>query len=397
MATRRLLKGLDFTLIGTTCLIVMFGLVIVGSASTDFSWLMQLGVDIDKLQNSNILQRLLWMKKEYIFKQLAWFLLGATAAAAVLYIPYDDWRRYSKHLYVLNLVMLGAVLVAGHVSMGAQRWIDIGPFVFQPSEFAKIIIIITLADFLAKREGRLRNFKELLPCFIYAGLPMLLVLAQPDLGTSLVFVAVVFTMLFMASSRVSLVVGIFCAGLAAAVGLIWSHLKFGTWIPLHDYQLKRLLIFLDPWSDIQGAGYHVVQSQIAIGSSGFWGKGLLCGTQSFLEFLPIRHTDFVFSVLAEEFGFIGVVVVLTLYGIFLYRAIRIVAEAKDTYGMLLATGVVGMITFHILVNIGMTVSIMPVTGLPLPFFSYGGSSMIANMMAVGILLNVHLRRRRIIF
>lgn len=397
MGTRRLVKGLDLTLIGTTTVIVMLGLVTIGSASTDYSWLMQLGVDIDKLQNSNILQRLLWMKKEYLYKQLFWFLLGAVAAAAVLYIPYDDWRRYTKHLYVLNLAMLGAVLVLGHTAMGAQRWINIGPFVYQPSEFAKIIIIVALADFLANREGKLRSIRELVPCFIFVGVPMLLILAQPDLGTSLVFVAVTFTMLFMASSRPRLVVGVFAAGLAAVVALVWSHLKFGTWIPLHEYQLKRLIIFLDPWSDIQGAGYHVVQSQIAIGSSGFWGKGLLCGTQSFLEFLPIRHTDFVFSVLAEEFGFLGAMLLLTLYGVFLYRAIRTAAESKDMYGTLLATGVIGMITFHILVNIGMAVSIMPITGLPLPLFSYGGSSMITNMMAIGILLNVHLRRQKIIF
>jgi len=397
LGTRRLVKSLDLTLIGTTLIIVMFGLVIVGSASTDFSWLKQLGLDMDKLQNSNVLQRLLWMKKEYLNKQFTWFLLGIAAAAAVIYIPYEDWRNYTKHLYVINLGMLGAVLVLGHTAMGAERWINIGPFVFQPSEFAKIIIIITMADFLANREGRLRNFKELVPCFVFVGVPLLLIMAQPDLGTSLVFVAVLFSMLFMASSRTPLVVGIFTAGLAAAVGLVWSHLKFGTWMPLHEYQLKRLIIFIDPWSDIQGAGYHVIQSQIAIGSSGFWGKGLLCGTQSFLEFLPIRHTDFIFSVLAEELGFLGALVLLTLYGVFLYRAIRIAAEAKDTYGSLLATGVTGMITFHILVNIGMTVSIMPITGLPLPLFSYGGSSMITNMMAIGILLNVHLRRQKIIF
>lgn len=397
MGTRRLVRSLDLALIGTTFVIVMFGLVIVGSASTDFGWLMHLGLDMDKLQNSNILQRLLWMKKEYLYKQLVWFLLGIGAAAAVLYIPYDDWRRYTRHLYVFNLGVLGAVLVLGHTAMGAERWINIGPFVFQPSEFAKIIIIVTLADFLAKREGRLRTIRELAPCFVFVGVPMLLILAQPDLGTSLVFIAIMFSMLFMASSRPVLVLGIFTAGLAATVGMVWSHLKFGTWIPLHEYQLKRLIIFLDPWSDIQGAGYHVIQSQIAIGSSGLWGKGILCGTQSFLEFLPIRHTDFIFSVLAEELGFLGVVVLLTLYGFFLYRAVRIAAESKDTYGTLLATGVTGMITFHILVNIGMTVSIMPITGLPLPLFSYGGSHMITNMIAIGILLNVHLRRQKIIF
>ncbi len=397
MGTRRLWKNLDFTLMGTTWIIIIFGLIIIGSASTDFGWWTRLGLDIDKLLEANILQRLLWMKKEYVYKQLIWALLGTLVAAAVLYIPYEDWRKYTGHLYVLNLLMLGAVLVLGQTAMGAQRWINIGPFVFQPSEFAKLIIIITLADFLAKREGQLRSLKEMLPCFIFVGAPMALILMQPDLGTSLVFMAILFGMLFMASSRPFLVVGTFGAGLAGVVGMIWSHLKFGTWIPLHDYQLKRLIIFLDPWSDIQGAGYHVIQSQIAIGSSGFWGKGLMLGTQSFLEFLPIRHTDFIFSVLAEEFGFLGAFLLLVLYGVFLYRGVRIAAEAKDTFGLLLAVGVVSMFTFHILVNVGMTVAIMPITGLPLPLFSYGGSNMITNLTAIGILLNVYLRRQKIIF
>jgi rod shape determining protein RodA len=289
------------------------------------------------------------------------------------------------------------VLVLGHTAMGAQRWINIGPFVFQPSEFAKLIIIVTLADFLAGREGKLRNLKELIPCFVFVGVPMVLILLQPDLGTSLVFIAVLFGMLFIAAGRPLLVCGIFGAGLLGAIGMVWAHLKFGTWIPLHDYQLKRLIIFLDPWSDIQGAGYHVIQSQIAIGSSGFWGKGLMRGTQSFLEFLPIRHTDFIFSVLAEEFGFLGVLLLLTLFAVFLYRGVRIAAESRDLFGTLMAVGVVSMFAFHILVNIGMTVAIMPVTGLPLPLVSYGGSNMITNLAAIGVLLNIYLRRQKTIF
>jgi rod shape determining protein RodA len=397
VGTRRLFKNLDFTLIGVTGIIIIFGLVVIGSASTDYGWWMRLGLDMDKLQHAGILQRLLWMKKEYVFKQFIWVLVGIIAAMAVIYIPYEDWRKYTRHLYVINLLMLGLVLVLGHTAMGAQRWINIGPFVFQPSEFAKLIIIVTLADFLAGREGKLRNLKELIPCFVFVGVPMVLILLQPDLGTSLVFIAVLFGMLFIAAGRPLLVCGIFGAGLAGAIGMVWAHLKFGTWIPLHDYQLKRLIIFLDPWSDIQGAGYHVIQSQIAIGSSGFWGKGLMRGTQSFLEFLPIRHTDFIFSVLAEEFGFLGVLLLLTLFAVFLYRGVRIAAESRDLFGTLMAVGVVSMFAFHILVNIGMTVAIMPVTGLPLPLVSYGGSNMITNLAAIGVLLNIYLRRQKTIF
>ncbi|KAF1085623.1 Rod shape-determining protein RodA [Sporotomaculum syntrophicum] len=397
MSNKRFIKNLDLTLVGVTGVILLFSLVMISSASTDYGWWMRLGLDVDKLQEANIFQRLLWMKKEYAVKQFVWIMLGIAAAAAVLYIHYEDWRRYTRHLYVVNVIMLGAVLILGHTAMGAQRWIEIGPFVYQPSEFAKIIIIITMADFLAKKEGQLGNIKELVPTFIFVGVPLLLILLQPDLGTSLVFIAILFGMLFVASSKPFLVVGLFGAGLAGVVGLIWSHLRFDTWIPLHEYQLKRLIIFLDPWSDIQGAGYHVIQSQIAIGSSGFWGKGLLRGTQSFLEFLPIRHTDFIFSVLAEETGFLGAALLLILFGIFLYRGVRIANEAKDMFGTLMATGIVSMITFQILVNVGMAVAIMPVTGIPLPLFSYGGSSMITTMIAIGILLNINMRRQKSIF
>ncbi|WP_027366188.1 rod shape-determining protein RodA [Desulfotruncus alcoholivorax] len=397
MSNKRLIKNMDFTLIGVTAIIIIYSLIVIGSASTDYGWWMRLGLDMNKLQEASVFQRLLWMKKEFVYKQLIWVLIGTCAAMAVVYIPYEDWRKYTKHLYVINILMLGAVLVLGHTAMGAQRWINIGPFVFQPSEFSKLIIIIVLADFLANKEGKLRNLKDLLPCFIYVGIPMILILLQPDLGTSLVFTAILFGMLFIASSRPLLVTGLFSGGLAAVIGLVWSHLRFGTWIPLHDYQLKRLIIFLDPWSDIQGAGYHVIQSQIAIGSSGLWGKGLLRGTQSFLEFLPIRHTDFIFSVLAEEFGFLGAFLLLCLFAVFLYRGVRIAAESKDLYGTLLAVGIISMFAFQILVNIGMTIAIMPVTGLPLPLFSYGGSSMMTNLAAIGALLNIYLRRQKNIF
>jgi len=397
LSNKRFIKNLDLTLLGVTGAILAFSLVMISSASTDYGWWMRLGLDMDKLQEANIVQRFLWMKKEYAVKQFIWILLGITAAAAVIYIHYEDWRRYTKHLYVFNLLMLGLVLILGRTSMGAQRWIEIGPFAYQPSEFAKIIIIITLADFLAKREGQLRKIRDLVPTFIFVGVPLLLILLQPDLGTSLVFIAILFGMLFVASSKPFMVTGLFAAGFAGVVALVWSHLKFGTWIPLQEYQLKRLIIFLDPWSDIQGAGYHVIQSQIAIGSSGFWGKGLLRGTQSFLEFLPIRHTDFIFSVLAEETGFLGATLLLMLFGVFLYRGVRIANESKDMFGTLMAVGIVSMVTFQLLVNVGMTVAIMPVTGIPLPLFSYGGSSMITNLIAIGVLLNINMRRQKNIF
>lgn len=393
MVSRRLLKNLDYTLISVTGLLILVGLVAIGSATTDYGWWVHLGLDINKLQEANIWQLILWMKKKYVLKQLAWVLLGIVTLAVAVYIPYQEWRKYTTHIYVFNLLLLVAVLLFGESSMGAQRWI----FGFQPSEFSKLVVIIALAHFLSSREGRLRTWKELLPVFAFVGAPTVLTMLQPDLGTSLVFVAVLFGMLLVASDRPLFVGSIFGGGFLALVGMIWAHLKFGTWVPLQAYQLKRLIIFLDPWSDIQGAGYHIIQSQIAIGSSGFWGKGLLQGTQSFLEFLPIRHTDFIFSVLAEEFGFLGVLLVLTLFGTFLYRGVRIAAESRDLFGTLVAVGLVSLFAFQILINIGMTMAIMPITGLPLPFLSYGGSSMIASLTAVGILLNIYLHRQKKIF
>ncbi|RYD01764.1 hypothetical protein N752_28320 [Desulforamulus aquiferis] len=196
-----------------------------------------------------------------------------------------------------------------------------------------------------------------------------------------------------------LISGIFVGGAAAAVGWAAAHMHFGVWIPLKEYQLSRLLVFLDPWDkdNILGAGYHVVQSQIAIGSGGLEGKGIYNGSQNQLNFLPEQHTDFIFSVVGEEMGFIGVTLLLILFFILLYRGIRIASQAKDLNGALLATGVVSMLTFHILTNVGMVTGIMPVTGLPLPLFSYGGSSMMTNMIAIGILLNVYMRRQKILF
>lgn len=293
--------------------------------------------------------------------------------------------------------MLASVLVLGQEAMGAQRWIQLGPFSFQPSEFAKIMLIVTFAGYLSSREGKLYRFRDLLPCFCYVGVPMLLVLVQPDLGTSLVFIAIMFGMLYAAGARPALLAGIMGSGIAVVVGSVWAHLKFGTWIPLHDYQLNRLTIFLDPWKDFQGAGYHMIQSQIAIGSSGLTGKGLLRGSQSIGQFLPIPESDFIFSVLSEQFGFLGAVFLLSLYFVLLYRVLKVSGDARDTFGMLLVVGVASMFGFHILVNVGMTMGIMPVTGLPLPLFSYGGSNMIVNLLALGLVLNVCMRREKILF
>ncbi len=442
MVYKRLVRSLDHVLLLAAAMVLLFSLVAIGSATLEFT-----DESFSQLKNLFFVVKLLHLDYTYVLRQLLWIFLGLLVMAVMVYIPYDDFCKHARGLYILNLVMLTAVIFFGREALGAQRWISIGPFSFQPSEFSKLIMIITFASFLSAREGRLNHLRDLLPCFLYVGIPTLLVLKQPDLGTSMVFVAIMFGMLFLAGARPSLLLSLLGAGMALLIGLFVLHMylhnadvnlekqllaleqqkkvavsaaareelqqKYNRVsaeyrvahrrhelfhrYALKEYQVTRLTIFLDPKSDLLGAGYHVWQSLIAIGSGGLLGKGLLGGTQSHLTFLPIRHTDFIFSVVGEEFGFLGAVVLLGLYMLILYRGIKIASQARDLQGTLLAGGVVCMFAFHIFVNIGMTSGIMPVTGIPLPLFSYGGSNMIMNLAALGLLLNVYNRRKKILF
>jgi rod shape determining protein RodA len=375
---KRFLRTLDYILLAVAGVIIIYGLIAISSAT--------------HVTNPSGADAFYFVKRQVI-----WALLGLAVAIFFMGWRYEELPRYATGLYVVNLLLLAAVLFMGHTALGAQRWIKLGPFLLQPSEFAKFVIIITLANFLARREDRLARLRDLLPVFLYVGLPLLLILKQPDLGTSLVFVAVTFSMLYMAGVRAATLLSLGGAGFLGVCGWIWAHLHYGAWIPLKEYQIVRLTIFLDPWQDWQGAGYHMIQSQIALGSGGLWGRGLFNGTQNQLNFLPEQHTDFIFSVVGEELGFVGAVVLLVLYYLLLFRAIKIAAVAKDSFGRLLATGIVAMFVFHILVNIGMTMGIMPVTGIPLPLFSYGGSAMLTNLAAIGLLENIYARRQKILF
>ncbi|GAV21680.1 rod shape-determining protein RodA [Carboxydothermus pertinax] len=379
MQFRRILKELDWGVLANVFLIIIIGLVLIASATRVTS---SEGTDILGLAKN----------------QLLWVFTGLLLMFGIMYIPYDDFPRYAKFLYIFNLIMLGAVLFAGREALGAQRWIKIGPFSLQPSEFAKDIITITLANYLSTRQGQIEKIGDFIRVFIHIGIPMILILKQPDLGTSLVFLAITFAELYVAGANRKLLFSLFGGGFALAVGWIALHLYFPQiWIPLKDYQLNRLIIFLDPWKDVQGAGYHVIQSQIAIGSGGFWGKGLFQGSQNQLNFLPEQHTDFIFSVLGEELGFIGASVLLVLFLTLFWQLIRIGQQAKDVLGILLVAGVVAKLAFHMFINIGMTSGIMPVTGIPLPFVSYGGSAMWSNLISIGIVLNVYLRRKKLTF
>ena len=314
--------------------------------------------------------------------------LDVLFAIFLMNFDYKMLQLYGKKLYIFNLVMLLAVMIVGHSALGAQRWIQIGPINLQPSEFSKIIMIVCLAAMLEERVGKLNSLEDLAPVALYVGVPFVLVLKQPDLGTSLVFMAIFLGMVFACGIRLKLLAGLFAAGIAA-LPVLWHFLK--------DYQKMRIMVFMDPNVDPLGSGYHIIQSKIAIGSGMLFGKGLFEGTQSQLNFLPENHTDFIFAVVGEELGFVGAAVLLLLYLVVLWRGVQIARDASDIFGRLLAVGITSMLAFHVLVNVGMTMGIMPVTGIPLPLMSYGVSSLTTNVLAIALLLNIQLRKQKLVF
>lgn len=336
----------------------------------------------------------------YVKRQATWMLLGGAGLIVLLFIDYGLLAHASRYLYMLNVAILILVLLVGTKAHGTKGWINMGPFLFQPSEFSKVLTVLTFSSFLSSREGHIHTWKDLLTCFAYVAPPVLLVLLQPDMGTALVFGAIVVGMLFIAGANPAMLCTIAGGAIGCLVLALVAHFRWGLPLPLEDYQIMRLVVFIDPYADGQGgqgAGYNIIQSLVAIGSGAFWGRGLGQGTQAHLNFLPEHHTDFIFSVVGEELGFVGAAGILALYFYFLYRSLRIAYEAKDNYGTLVACGIVSMIAFHLLVNVGMTIGIMPITGIPLPLFSYGGSAMISNLMAVGLIINIGMRRHKILF
>ncbi len=317
--------------------------------------------------------------------QIAYLVVGVALMIALAFIDYHVWYRFSKPIYALTLLMLAAVAFAGHSALGAQRWIGVGPIVFQPSEPAKLLVILSVAALLANPKRKFDKWWSMLAPIAAVAVPALLVLKQPDLGTALVLVVILTTMLFFATPKLWQ----FAAYAAVLVlGAAVSPLF------LHGYQRERLLVFLDPSHDPQGAGWSLIQSKIAVGSGELFGKGLFNGTQTQLGFVPEHATDFIFTVIGEELGFVGAMILLGLYALLIAMGVLAVTAARDRYGLLVAAGIVAMFAFHLLVNVGMTVGIMPVTGIPLPFISYGGSSLVTCLASVGVLLNIHLQRTR---
>jgi rod shape determining protein RodA len=322
----------------------------------------------------------------FFAKQLIWIVVGTLAFFIMLVWDYHRIARLAYPVYAIILVLLAYVLFEGKTSRGAQRWIPIGPFAFQPSEFAKLVLILVLAHYYAKAP-RVGWFQRVvLPGLLM--LPgLLLILKQPDLGSGLSFMAVYAAMLLMVGMR-SQAVGVILLFSLMLFPFAWELM----WGSLHDYQRERIMAFVDPNYDPGGKGYHALQSKIAIGAGELTGKGLYGGTQSQLKFLPEGHTDFVFSVYAEEWGFVGVLVLLGLFVALIWLSLEIAARAKDELGALIAVGVICMLCFCVVVNIGMTAGMFPIVGIPLPLMSYGGSATVMTMASLGLLLNVKRRR-----
>jgi rod shape determining protein RodA len=319
-------------------------------------------------------------------KQIFWIAGGLTAMFLFSRIDYHRLLDWAPWAFGFSVVALVAVKLIGTKVLGARRWIKIGPMHFQPSEWVKLILILIVARYFANLGGRSLSWREIFKAFVLVGLPMVLVLIQPDLGTALTYTPILVAGLFLGgiNIRQSLVL-ITCA--AVFVVGAWSSGKV-----LKPYQKARLTSFINPDTDPKGAGYQLLQSKIAVGSGGVWGKGAAKGTQTQGDFLPIPHADFIFAAFGEEHGFVGAIFVLLLYFFILMRLIQNAQTAADLSGSLIIMGVVAVLTFQIAVNVGMVIGLMPVTGIPLPLMSYGGSSVLFTFLALGAAMNVRMRR-----
>jgi rod shape determining protein RodA len=397
-------KEFDLTLFVAALMLAAIGILLIYSA---------------KLHSESVAERGIYVK------QIVWVLLGFSVCLLAFFVPQRFYEVFSYPIWVFSILTLILILMIGSSKMGAARWISLGGFNIQPSEFAKIATIFPLARYLSYSKRSVYSFRWLVTVVGIALVPALLILRQPDLGTSLVFFAILISMLFWSGVPlfylfliVSPFISLVCAfhwipwalfffilvlllyyvrpGVVFSVGFLLLNLAFGmitplVWNKLHHYQQQRIIVFLDPGRDPQGAGYQIIQSKVAIGSGGLAGKGFLEGSQTKLAFLPHQHTDFVFSVLGEEFGLLGGLVLLGLFGFLIYKGIRIARKTRNTFASNVAIGLTAVIGFQMVVNIGMTLGVMPVTGLPLPFVSYGGSSMLLSWVALGILLAINSR------
>jgi len=401
-----LLKRIDFVLI---C--AMLGLLIMGLLA---------------LYSSSYTGQESTTQTNHFLKQLGWIVIGMNSVIIVYFIPHR-WIYSSAYIfYGISLFFLFLIFFIGKVGLGAERWLQMGPFSFQPSELAKVASVLAVARYISNEETDLNNPKYFLIAGSFLVIPFAMIIRQPDLGTSMVFLAMALPMFYWAGLQLSnllLIIVPFFVMLASfsfstflilmilLVGyLIYSRrtkIVFITvfltniimglltpvlWNHLKPYQQNRIKIFLNPESDPRGAGYQIIQSKVAIGSGGALGKGFMQGSQTQLRFLPEQHTDFIFAVIAEEFGFLGAVTGLILFLILIIRSIQIASMVRNKFNSIVIVGITTIIFFHVSVNLGMAVGLLPVTGLPLPFISYGGSSLVTNMIMIGILLNFYRNR-----
>jgi len=358
---RRLLQNVDWALLATALFIVALSVLSMwnlapGRGGTALAW-----------------------------RQLSWVGIGLVALLVVASVDYRSLVRVAPAFYVLGVSLLVVVFVLGRTVSGARRWIHLGPITFQPSELFKLIFALTLAWALASRAGEPLVRGTVMGTLALLGVPFLLVVRQPDLGTALVLIPVVAAVLVGVGVRLRVLGAFALAGLAA--------LPLG-WLALKPYQRDRLLVYLDPFRDPLGTAYNVIQAKIAIGSGQLLGKGVSGATQSRLAFLPERHTDFIFAVFAEMWGFIGCLVLIVAYGLLVLRGFEIAASTRDPRGRVLALGVTAVLAAQILINLGMVTGLLPVVGIPLPLMSYGGSSMVASLMGLGLLLSIRMRQFR---
>jgi len=348
---------LDLPLLTGLLLLSGYGLVILYSAS---------GQDLHQVE-----------------KQALRLFIAFGAMFFLAQIPPQSLRRWSPWLYGIGVSLLIAVLVMGVMGKGAQRWLDLGFMRFQPSELVKLAAPMMLAWFLSSKPLP-PNWKQIILSLVLLAIPVLLIAKQPDLGTAILVASSGLFVLFLAGISWRLIIGLGLLAAAAAPAI---------WYLMHDYQRRRVLTFLNPESDPLGSGYHIIQSKIAIGSGGIYGKGWLNGTQSQLEFLPERHTDFIFAVLGEEFGFIGILVLLAIFLFIILRGLYMASQAQDSYSRLLAGALVLVFFVYLFVNMGMVSGILPVVGVPLPLVSYGGTSLVTLMAGFGMLMSIHTHRK----
>ncbi|MCU0848052.1 MAG: rod shape-determining protein RodA [Spirochaetes bacterium] len=435
MISREEINRIDYVLVIVVMLLVTMGILAIYSAGFD---------PVDKI-NSGLYK-----------KQILWFIFGFILMILMTFLTYQSLGDYSLHIYGVLLVILLITTIFGKPIRNTRAWLSFGFFSIQPSEFMKLGLVIVLGKYLELRERDISHFRELFIPALLTAVPIIIILNQPDFGTAILFIPILFVMLFVGGADLAHLVSIVLIVIIATV--VPMILTYREWIGaegsnfileffkdvnlllivsgvlfvasivcfvLHfffvnrvyrrvylpgfiisfgllfsiaiqkifkTYQKKRILVFLNPDLDPHGSGYNIIQSKIAIGSGGFFGKGFLKGSQSQLGFLPEKTSDFIFSVISEEWGFFGSIMMIILFAIIVYKGIRISFEAKDKFGALLASGITSILFFHILINIGMVIGIMPVTGLPLCFVSYGGSNLLMAMICIGILINIRSKK-----